>query len=207
MNSSTDVDTMDTSLVVSSGSLLRDRPHLYRILDPPDSCHSCGSVFLFRPRYTLLNSRTDGKGRFVLADFQHRSVTFRVACLYAPNHNPDRDHFFVFCSSKIDPSIPTLVCGDFNTVPDQSLDRHGSNILDTSRESTATLLSFMTVELWTSTTAFSWLRLDGTLSSRIDLIGCPYAWIHLVQSCDLLACLFSDLAFPVPEPLPRGPVR
>ena len=43
----------------------------------------------------------------------------------------------------------SLVCGDFNSVPDQSLDRHGSHILDTSRESTAALLSFVTVELLT----------------------------------------------------------
>ena len=99
---------------------------------------------MLHPRYTLLNSWTDDKGCFVLADSQHCNVTFRVTCLYAPNHNPDRDNFLVFCSSKIDPLIPTLVCGDFNTVPDQSLDRHGSHILDTC---TAALLSFVTVEL------------------------------------------------------------
>ena len=114
---------------------------------------------------------------------------------------------------------PTLVCGDFNTVFDESMDRRGSHILDSSRESSAALLSLFRgcgmVYIWRSlqpaAVAFSWLRPDGTLSSRIDLIGCPYSWIHLVQSCDMLACPFSDhcavlLSVPIPEPIPRGPL-
>ena len=72
------------------------------------------------------------------------------------------------------------------------------------------------VDIWRSlhlaTIAFSWLRPDGALSSRIDFIGCPYPWIHLVQSCDMLACPFLDhcavmLSVPIPVPTPRGPGR
>ena len=63
----------------------------------PGSSHSCGSVILFRPKYSLLNSCTDSEGRFVLAEFQDRDVIFRVVCVYAPNRNPDRDTFFQFC--------------------------------------------------------------------------------------------------------------
>ena len=186
----------------------------------PGSSHSCGSVILYRSKYSLLNSWTDSDGRFVLAEFRLRDVTFRVACIYAPNRNPDRDAFFNFVSSQIDPSFATLVCGDFNTVFDRSMDRRGSDPLDSSRESSAALLSLFrdcgTIDIWRSlhpaTVAFSWLRSDGTLSSKIDLIGCPYAWIHLVQSCDMLACPFSDhcavfLSVPIPEPIPRGPGR
>ena len=40
----------------------------------------------------------------------------------------------------IDPSIPTLVCGDFNAVFDRALDRRGSNIFDASRESFRALM-------------------------------------------------------------------
>ena len=186
----------------------------------PGSVHSCGSVILYRPRYTLQNSWVDSSGRFVLADFQHRDVIFRVACIYAPNRNPDRDTFFSFVSSKIDPSVATVVCGDFNAVFDRTIDRRGSNVLDPSRESSASLLSLFrdcgVVDIWRSlhpaTIAFSWLRPDGTLSSRIDFIGCPYPWLHLVQSCDMLACPFSDhcavvLSVPIPVPTPRGPGR
>ena len=153
-----------------------------------------------------------------IPEFLRHDVTFRVACIYAPNRNPDRDAFFNFVSSQIDLSSATLVCGDFNAVFDRSMDRRGSNPLDSSRESSSALLSLFrdcgVIDIWRSlhpaTVAFSWLRPDGTLSSRIDFIGCPYAWIHLVQSCDMLACPFSDhcavlLSVPIPEPTPRGP--
>ena len=62
-------------------------------------------------------------------------LLFCVVCLYASNCNPERDDFFSFCESSIDPSVATLLRGDFNTVFDQSLDRCGSNIFYTARES------------------------------------------------------------------------
>ena len=184
----------------------------------PCSAHSCGSVILYWPRYTLLNSWVDSSGQFVLAEFQDCDVIFRVACIFAPNRNPDRDTFFSFVSLKIDPSVATVVCGDFNTVFDRSIDRRGSNASDPSRESSASLLSLFRdcgiVDIWRSlhpaTIAFSWLRPDGALSSRIDFINCPYPWIHLVQFCDMLACPFSDhcavmLSVPIPVPTPCSP--
>ena len=100
----------------------------------PGSSQTCGSVILYRSRYSLLNSWTDSEERFVLAEFLDRHVTFRVACIYAPNRNPDRDTFFSFVSSKTDPSVATLVCKEFYTVFDRSIDRRGSNVLDSSRE-------------------------------------------------------------------------
>ena len=129
----------------------------------PGSAHSCGSLILYRPRYTLLNSWVDSSGRFVLAEFQDRDVIFRVACIYAPNRNPDRDTFFSFVSSRIDPSVATVVCGDFNAVFDRSIDRRGSNASDPSRENSAPLLSLFrdcgVVDIWRSlhpaTIAFS----------------------------------------------------
>ncbi|PFX27102.1 Transposon TX1 uncharacterized 149 kDa protein [Stylophora pistillata] len=64
---------------------------------------------------------------------------FRVVCLYAPNRNPARDDFFDSLHTKIDPSIPTILAGDFNAVFDRSLDRRGSNPASTSRESSSAL--------------------------------------------------------------------
>ena len=186
----------------------------------PGSPHSCGSVILYRPCYTLVNTWIDDNHRFVHAEFERRNVTFRVACLYTPNRNPDRDDFFTSCCSSIDPSVPTLTCGDINSVPDRVMDRRGSNIWDVSRESSAAFLSLFqdcsVIDIWrslhSSTTAFTWLTPDSIFSSQIDLIGCPYAWIHLVQSCDIVACPFSDhyavsLIVPIPEPIYRGPGR
>lgn len=191
----------------------------YLTVTSPGSNHSCGSVILFRPCYSLVNHWIDSDGRFVMAEFTRQDVSFRLACLYAPNRNPHRDDFFATVESLIDPAVPTLVCGDFNAVFDRALDR-SSTTSDPSRESTTTLLSLFRqcciVDIWRVlhplTSTFSWSKPDGSLSSRIDFIGCPYPWIHRVVSCDIFPCPFSDhssvlLRVTIPVPLPRGPGR
>ena len=60
--------------------------------------------------------------------------------------------------------------------------------------------------------AYTWLKPDGSLSSRIDLIGVPSIWFHLVSSCSIVPCPFSDhdavfLGCSIPEPIPHGPGR
>ena len=57
---------------------------------------------------------------------------------------------------------------------------------------------------------FTWTRWDGSLSSRIDLFGCPYAWVSSVSSCDILPFPFFDhcavlLSLSVPDVIPPGP--
>ena len=52
----------------------------------------------------------------------------------------------------------------------------------------------------------------GFLPSLIDLIGFPSTWLHLVSSCSIVPCPFSDhdavfLGFSIPESFPRGPGR
>ena len=49
---------------------------------------------------------------------------------------------FVRCVSVIDPALPTLLCGDFNTVHDRVVSRCGSCPFDISRKSFA-MLSFL----------------------------------------------------------------
>ena len=162
----------------------------------------------------------DSGSRFVLAHFKQNNIVFGVAYLYAPNWNPERIDFFVYCSDQIDPVVPTVICGDFNSVFDKSLDHHGVNVSDISRESSLTLSGLFhdccVVDIWRSlhptTTAFTWLKPDGILSSRINLIGCPHAWVHRVDSCEILPWPFSDhsavtLRVSIPQPIPRGPGR
>ena len=101
---------------------------------------------------------------------------------------------------SIDPAVPTLLCGDFNTVLDRVRDRRGSCPFDVSRESSALLsamfLDCCVVDIWRerhpTDSAFTWFRPDGAPASRIDLIGCPYAWVFYVSSVDILPCPFSD---------------
>ena len=84
---------------------------------------------------------TDDAGHFVLCEFHFHGKLFRVVSLYAPNRNPARDQFLELVPSWVDPAIPTVVCGDFNTVFDRSLDRAGSVASDTSREFFYSLLA------------------------------------------------------------------
>ena len=80
---------------------------------------------LYRPVISF-SAVCDFDGRLVLAEFALRDSFFRVACCYAPNSNPDRDAFFHHCIDSIDPSIPNLLCCEFNTVHDRFVDPHRS---------------------------------------------------------------------------------
>ena len=185
----------------------------------PGTNHSCGVVVLYRPCYYVTKTWIEPGGRFVMLEFSHHNVVFRVACLYAPNRNPARDDFFASRPNFIDPSVPTIVCGDLNAVLNRSLDRRCAN-MDVSRESCQTLLSLFqnccVVDIWRvlhpTSVAFTWQSPDGLASSRIDHFGVPYSWLHHVVSCEHLPCPFSDhcavlLDTPIPEPIPRGPRR
>ena len=108
----------------------------------PGSNKSCGCIILFRPSLSFIDSWSDSEGRFLQCEFSFRDVRFRVVCVYAPNRNPARDQFFNDAVTNIDPSVPTILVGDFNTVFDRSLDRAGSCVADTSRESCCTHSSF-----------------------------------------------------------------
>ena len=103
------------------------------------SAHSCGCIVLFRPSLSLVNLWCDTDGRFLQCEFSFCDKLFRVCCIYGPNCNPARDQFLDDVHIKIDPLIPTILAGDFNTVFDRSLDRLGSDPSDSSRESSSYL--------------------------------------------------------------------
>ena len=113
------------------------------------SVQSCGVAVLYRPVFEYKSVVCEFDGRFVLVKLAFRGAVFRVASIYAPNRNPDRDDFFVRCVNAVDPSVPTLLCGDFNTVFDRVVDRRGSCPFDVPRKSSAMLSSlFRIVVLW-----------------------------------------------------------
>ena len=186
----------------------------------PGSNRARGTVVLFKPSLSLTSSFCDDAGRFVLCDFSFRGKAFRVVSLYAPNVNPDRNDFLSFALTKVDPSVHTLLCGDFNSVFDRSLDRSGSSPSDYSRESSVLLAALFreccVLDAWRhchpTSKAFTWTKSDGSCSSRIDLIGVPFAWAPFVSSCSICPCPFSDhsivsLSSSIPDVIPRGPGR
>ena len=184
----------------------------------PGSNHSCGCIVLFRPSLSLIRSWSDDHGRFLQCEFSYRGKVFRVACVYAPNRNPEREEFYDDVCVRVDPSVPTVLCGDFNAVYDRLVDRVGSDPADTVRESLVALAhlfsSCCVTDIWRylhpSTNSFTWSRWNGLVASRIDLIGCPYAWISSVGCCDILPFPFSDqcalfFSVSVPDAISPGP--
>ena len=80
----------------------------------PGTAHSRGQVPLYCPSFC--HSWVEREGRFMMAEFSRRDSVFRIASLYAPNRNPERDELFTSCLDFADPSVATLLCGDFNVV-------------------------------------------------------------------------------------------
>ena len=166
----------------------------------PGSKKSCGCVALFRPTLSLVQSWADEEGRLLQCEFSFCDQSFCVISLYAPNRNPVRNQFLEQLADEVDPSIPTLLCGDFNTVFDRNLDCSGSDSSDTWRESSAALATLFEscccIDAWRylhpTSAGFSWTRPDGSISSLIGLIRCPYIWVSSMSSCDFVSCPYSD---------------
>ena len=160
----------------------------------PGSSNSCGCIVLFCP-----------------------SLSF-VCCVYAPNCNPARDQFFGELPSKINPSIPTVLCGDFKEVFHRSLDQAGSDPPSPLAIAPPCLSNLVedccVVDIWRylhpSSVGFTWTRWDGSLASCIDLFGVPFSWVPSVSSCTFVPCPFSDhcgvyLSLSIPDTVPPGP--
>ena len=109
-------------------------------------------VLFFFGLLCLVNSWGDDDGRYLQCEFVFCGKSFRVCCIYAPNRNPACDQFFDDLRVKVDPSVPTILCGDFNAVFDRSVDRFGSDPSDLSRESFSSLQDLFdaccTVDIW-----------------------------------------------------------
>ena len=111
----------------------------YSVASSPGSLRSCGCLVLYRPVFSLLSCRIDSDGRFLRCNFSFHEVCFILVCVYAPNRNPARNEFLDDLPSYVDLSSPTVICGDFNTVFDRSLEWRGSIVFHSSRESTREL--------------------------------------------------------------------
>ena len=210
----------ETHTISSTESSSWFSPFGFLAVSAAGTAHARGLAILFRPRLFLNRSWVELGGRFVMAEFMDGNFLFRVVCIYAPNRNPERDSFLLSCSDFIDPSIPTLLGGDFNAVFDRTKDRKGSAADSAYRDSSISLRSLFSeacvFDVWRrlhpDTIAFSWTRRDGLLASRIDLFGCPVSWAHGVHACDLIPCPYSDhvaivLRVSPPAQLHRGPGR
>ena len=176
--------------------------------------------FFTAPAFFFVNSWVELEGRFLMAEFSRRDSVFRIASVYAPNRNPERDEFFTSCLDFADAFVPTILFGDFNADFDRAKDRRGSDPAVTVRESFVSLellfREFCVLDVWRhlhpDLRAYTWVKPDGSLSFRINLIGFPSTWLHLVSSCSFVPRPFADhdavfLGLSMPESFPRGPGR
>ena len=131
-----------------------------------------------------------------MAEFRKRGSFFRIASVYAPNRNPERDKFFTSCLDFADRSVPTILCGDFNAVFDRAKDSRGSDPAVTVRESFVSL--GLLGCLAPSPSGSSRLHLAKARWSMvpspppIDFIGFLSTWLYLVSSCSIVQYPFSD---------------
>jgi len=182
------------------------------------STHARGCIILFRPYLSLVQSRSEPDGRFLMCEFPFCNQVLRVCRVYAPNSNPARNQFLEDVSVSIDPCFSTVLAGDFNPVFDRSLDRRGSDLFDVSRESSCALNRLInacsSIYIWKyiypTSSSYTWTRGNGSLSSRIVFILEPRVWFPFVSSCDIVACPFSGhcavvMSVRVPDVPSHGP--
>lgn len=114
--------------------------------------------------------------------------------------------------------LDVVSCGDLNTVFDRRLDWSGSDMDDSSRESTPSSIrlfdSCAVVDIWRplhpSGRSFTQPRPNGAAVSRMNLVALPTFCVPFVSSFNHLPCPFSDhcvvaLSFAVPQVLTHGP--
>ena len=210
----------ETHAVSASESSAWFLPFGFLTVSAVGSARARGLAILYRPRLILNQSWVELCGRFSMAEFMNGNFLFRVVCIYAPNTNPECNPFLLSCADLIDPTIPTLLCRDFNAIWDRIKDRRGSSNDSSYRDCSASLHYLFSeacvFDVWRylhlDTIAFSWMRRDGLLASRINLFGSPLSWAHGVHTGDFVPCSYSDHAAVVlrvspPVQLFRGPGR
>ena len=117
------------------------------------------SSSVFNSPLSVLSLNVDGLRdslkRAVLLQWLHAAFmlhVFLVISLYAPNRNPQRNDFLDSVHTYVDPTVPTIFAGDFNSVFARAVDRRGSCVDNDSRESSVTLAKVFTncccVDVW-----------------------------------------------------------
>ena len=182
------------------------------------SSFSCGTVVLYRSSVTLAASATDAAGRLVECTFVQQQTSFRVFSVYAPNGVRERGGFFRSVCDRADPAVPSFLCGDFNAVFDEAVDRRGAAtpLAASSLDLRDLFDQFGVEDIWRamhpSVPGLTWHRPDGSHAARLDYIGVPDSWVPFVSSVMTVPCPFSDhcglmVRVTAPCPLPRRPGR
>ena len=154
----------------------------YKCISSPGTAHSSGVGILFKPSLSLINQQRDEVGRLIVAEFARDNFNFQVGCLYGPNNKESGAEFFQSLYQAIDSTLPTFLCGNYNTVVDPHLDRFGCNpnspwAYNWSSTLRDLMSTFDLCDVWRAlhptSEEFSWRRPNGKQGSRLDMIWLP----------------------------------
>ena len=190
----------------------------YKALSSPGTTRSRGVAVLYHPSLTVLSSSADSQGRLQIIHFSFHSISFQLINLYGPNQKKPGLEFFQSILPLVDLSLPTLICGDFNTVVDPTIDRNGCNPTSPWAynwpQSLATLTTDMDlVDIWRTRhptqRSYTWSRAGGQVASRLDMIWISSSLVQGVRDISILPYFRSDhsyvfLSFSLPDASERG---
>lgn len=195
--------------------------HNFRCLSSPGTNRSSGVALLYGPEVELVHSFRDNNGRFVGAEFSLHNYSFRVCTIYAPNSQADGVRFFESLYSVLDSITPTILCGDFNTVPDAIRDRRGCSpsspwAYNWSPTLQRLVATFDLHDVWRlhhpHETSFTWHRPNGQQASRLDMYWLSAFFLGMVTAVDICpffrsdhSCVFLELHLPSSVHRGRGP--
>ena len=176
----------------------------YAVASSSISNKRAGTAILVSNQHQLHQVWRDDEGRLTQVEVSVGEQRCRVVSLYAPNKNPSRNKFFVSVADFLDLSVPTFLCGDFNSVLDPTIDRrhppsYQRQAPSRGAESIAALQSLMssshTFPVWRTfhpnVRAYSWDHGSGNCSSRIDMIFAPIGMKDQIEECEYQTSLFT----------------
>lgn len=207
---------------VSSESAVDNNCEQYSVLSSPGTVRSRGVAILYRPSLSVDCEVLDDQGRLQVVTFSicsSDSVSFQLVNIYGPNRKAEGETFFESIGSKFDASLPTVLCGDFNTVVDPVLDRFGCNPSSPWAYNWPRSLRHLTEEfdlrdVWRMNHPdernYTWRRVNGSQASRLDMFWVSSSLTESIAEVDIYPYFRSDhsyvfLRFTLPTMPKRGP--
>ena len=187
----------------------------------PYSSKKAGVAILFHPKLKveLLDMQMDFNGRVIQLTVKIYNCTFQILNIYVPN--PERqeatESFINDAQYYLDPTLPALMCGDFNMVENLKLDRQGGNPRSIHLHGKESLEHIKKenclVDIWRekhlTKKQFTWHCRYDNISSRVDRIYINSAWTSEVQNSYIHPFIWSDhdmctINFYLPQQIKRG---
>lgn len=176
----------------------------YLALSSPGAARSRGVAILYSPCLTMVTSGSDSDGRMQVVHFSSHTTTFQLVNLYGPNQKKTGTAFFASILPFMDMELPTIVCGDFNTVVNPALDRTGCNPGSPWAYNWPHTLAALTthldlVDVWRernpASRTFTWSRAGGQVASRLDMFWFSSSLVPSVREISILPFFRSDHSY------------